>query len=84
MKLGQATSTRQKTRVPPGVLPLGQRLVDTPPHDEIVALVGDPVVQTFPLTRQRLVGDFDSASASGWVEIEGQQPMRTVELERLG
>ena len=66
-------ATQQGRRVPAELRPGGGRLADPAEHDQLVAVVLDPLPQSGPLPDQRLVGNLDGRHSCLWVDVEGEQ-----------
>ena len=64
---------QQGRRVSAELRPGGGRLADPPEHDQLVAVVLDPLPQSGPVPDQRLVGNLDGRHSCLWVNVEGEE-----------
>ncbi len=70
----ESGATQEGRRLPVEVRPHRRGLADPAEHDQLAAVVLDPLPQPWPLPDQRLVGDLDGRHPGLRVHVEREQP----------
>src|SRR6478752_5862622 len=77
----QTRTAMQISHVTTSCRPHGACVGEVPVDPQTIAILLDPLAQPWPVADERLVSDLDGRLARHRVDVEGQQPRRTVGVD---